>query len=161
MRQSHLITGHIIPHPKILKEVQEEGWMVIFLHRDPRDTIVSMVQHWKKRPIWSPYCSWEEYGMNWDDPILWLIENIKPWFDYMHEWKRHTRYVMEYENLINLPHPQIEQITGELGLGYLGVVQRSKEKVRRFRKGGSGGWVNEFKPHHIERYNEIWEQYTE
>lgn len=153
-----MITSHIIPHPKILKEVEEEDWMVIFLHRDPRDTIVSMRYHWERRPIWSPYSGWDKDGMDWHDPIMWLIENVKPWFDYMHEWKEHTPYVVEYENLIRMPHPQIKHVSDALELEYKGVVKRSKDKVKRFRKGGSGGWVDEFDPRHIEAYERIWRE---
>jgi hypothetical protein len=154
MRQCDMITGHIVPHPRILREV--EDWKVIFLHRDPRDTIVSMRYHWEKRPIWSPHSSWEQDGMDWHDPYMWLIENIKPWYDTMMQWTELADYVVEYENLINLPHPQIEVVSDALGLEYDEVVKRSKDKVGRFRKGGSGGWEAEFYPRHIEAYERIW-----
>lgn len=153
-----LATGHIYPHPQIVADVKESGQIVIFLHREPKDTIVSWGHHWVTRaPIWSPFCLWKEGDLDWSDPLLWLIENIKPFYDGMMEWTRHATYVITYEQLLNMPHPNVMRVADALRLDHAGVMKRSKEKVTRYRTGKSGNWKYEFQPHHMEAFRRIWE----
>ena len=147
----------MIPHPKILKEVKDDNWTVVFLHRDPKDIIVSMKYHNNEREvICSPYCGWEKSDYDRSDGILWLIENTKPWYDHMMEWTEHATHVIEYEQLINMPHPNIFKVTDALGLDRASVMKHTKDKVGRYRTGKSGNWKTEFKEHHIEAYERIW-----
>ena len=158
MWQVPLLTGHIVPHPRILKEVKEEGWATIFLHREPRDTLVSMRHHCEERSIiWSPYCGWAEDDYDYSDGLLWLIENIKPWYDYMMTWTEIADYVITYEQITHMPSENVFKVSDALGLDRRRVVQRSKQKVRRYRTGKSGNWKEEFEPHHHEAFGRIWE----
>ena len=152
------LTGHIVPHPYILREIENYGWTTIFLHRDPKDTIVSMKYHWEERsPIWSPYCGWQESDYNWDDGLLWLIENINPWFDYMMTWTEIADYVITYEQITHMPSDSVFKVSDMLGLSRDSVMQHSKDKVKRYRTGASGNWKHEFEPHHLEAFERIWE----
>ena len=153
-----IFTGHIIPHPKILAELEETGHTVIFLHREPKDTIVSVKYHWVDRsPIWSPYTGYEKFGMDFTDPILWLIENFKPFYDYMMEWTVYADHVITYEQIINMPNEHVLSVVDAFGLDRPGARKRSRQKVKRYRTGKSGNWKHEFEPHHIEAYERIWE----
>jgi hypothetical protein len=152
------VTGHIVPHPKVLKTIRESGRTVIFLHREPKDTIVSMAHHaMELGDIWSPFTPWGDHAVDRSDPLLWLIENIKPWHDYLMDWTEYADFVITYEQLINMPDDNIFKVSDFLGLDRRGVLRRSKDRVKRFRTGKSGNWKDEFEPRHMEAYERIWE----
>jgi len=147
--------GHILPTERVLRNA--DPYTVIFLHRDPRDIIPSWLAHCRKRWMSSPLMPLDEDSFKAsEDKILWLIENLPPFYFKMMEWTKRADYIVRYEDLIDDPMKTLHDIIVDLDIDYKQVNHMRTVKNRFYRRGGKGHWKLDFEPHHVEAFNRIW-----
>lgn len=66
--------GHVAAHPEIEKTLSSQGFRHVFIYRDPRDTVVSLLHWWKRfpRPAMWPYRYFESLARD-EERIEFLI----------------------------------------------------------------------------------------
>ena len=154
IRDEKHVVGHFVPRGKILEAAQETD--TLFLSRDPKDTLTSWYHHCVERSvIKSPFLPYKrDEFIHADDKLLFLIQNLKPFFDEMHQWKSYVTHI-KYDD-IKKDVSVMKPICKQFGIGYGGVVARYEKKVKRYRTGTTGEWEKLFKPHHLDAFNELW-----
>lgn len=155
------VWGHLLPRQEILEAASDRD--TVFLHRDPRDILVSWLHH-NEGYNGLTFISGTEYRFDElefedaDDRLLWLIERVKPFYDELMEWAGLADYVVTYEGLMTNPMAELGVLAAGLGLDLETLVERSKYRDGLYyRKGNVGGWKDVFEPQHLEAYRDIWQ----
>lgn len=149
--------GHLLPREEIINACKDRT--ILYLDRTEGDTLVSWKYHNNNRSFLStpeyPFKQ-DEYEKA-DDKLLWLIENVKPFFDEMKKWREIADYTLTYEGLMNMPIETLWPISSKLNLHLQRLVRRSKFRGgRTYRKGVIGSWGMETEEIHREKFGEIW-----
>lgn len=157
---------HIPYHPAYEKSLRDNKIRALFVHRDPRDLMVSYYFWVKKLDLDGPSIPGlvpdVRKFLDADDPFLEMIpfwgEHIRryiPWL-FVPEVK-----AVRYRELIWEPMRTMKSIA-DYWYEYFGSaeqmlnrVERKRQKSRVFRKGIVGDWKTHFKPRHIEAFYNV------
>ncbi|MCI5136197.1 MAG: hypothetical protein D3920_14275 [Candidatus Electrothrix sp. AW2] len=176
-----VVGGHI-PYGKEIDEwIKKNKLKHIFIFREPRDVTVSLYHYImkdisRKHPYYDLYASFKtdherlmkpitgygdgchEYRISRNDipSIAMVYEAYKGWLE------TDGILLVRYEELISNRREQVERI-----LRFLDINLRSKEvdyivnegfnpkRAHTFRKGISGGWLDEYTPEHIQAFKDV------
>lgn len=147
--------GHVLPVQQIVDAVSDMP--VIFIHRDPKDTLTSWANYNRKRRFLRTWKYWWDIDGYFDskDKLAWLIERTKPFFDEMLEWKSIADCTVTYEGLHGDPVNELTGIANLLDRNVYDLAERSLS-----RKGARMGYVGThrdvFSERHYEIFDEIW-----
>lgn len=151
----HHIRGHLTYSGLARKIVGDR--LIVFLYRDPRDTLVS----------WAHYV---ETGVNLSlvkfgsvdlreakDKLAVLIAYLPPLFMAYLDWLDHDVIPIRFEGLINSPEEELAPLADAIPEPLEYLVARSRMRASpTFRKGKTGEWQKEFKPHHLRAFETAW-----
>lgn len=151
------------------------GAAVLFVYRDPRDVAVSLTHHIRDD---KPHPNNEWYkDVDFDAALLAVIKGVGPYAGVMRRWNEYAGWLdvpwvlaLRYGDLLAHKQEQTElilrYIVGHCAAmrGYSAVLSDEQvdtavaamvansertDKSPTFRKGGSGGWREVFKPMHV------------
>ena len=153
--------GHMLPRPIIL-ERSKHYLARIFLYRNFRDTLVSW-NHWFQTEFFLgvPEYQWkqehEEYRQS-KDKLLWLIENVHPYFTEMMEWVDIADHVLFYDELMYDPAcSAVRQLADNLGLDWKATAEILRRRYSpTYRRACPGAWVEHFEYQHTMAYYKHW-----
>lgn len=170
---------HAFPEPHILKIFQEGGYKVIFLLRDPRDQLISILfyireRHWEYKQLRMDF----PFGnLSFEDQIEEMITGEKygvqvpyDFFKYRTSWMSFGNvYTAYFENLVGErgKGSKAAQINELSGLSDFLHIQVSNEQLQdiadnlfgwhglgTFRSGQIGSWKDYFSERHINLFNQ-------
>lgn len=181
--ENRILHTHAFPVPHIMRKLKQNHAKVIFLMRDPRDQIVSLL-YWIKDKQWpgGPQPLVRSTAHYTDDELLLELISGKnfgvsytktlmgcrlPWMEYPFV------YTTYFEKLVGSKggssnEEQVREL--QAIIGYLGVyVSESSirecaenlfggENASTFRNGSIGAWKTHFKSHHTEAFKEAFGQ---
>jgi len=151
--------GHLQPHPEILQQVSE--YKTIFLYRNFRDTLASWLEHCSRVGEINPHGfldNMEQKYRSTKDQMLYLIENVYFYFEWMMKWAEHADVVLYYDDILTRPREALDSAAQLLNYDLDQMVKSSY--IRRsatYRSAQPGGWWHHFNDKHLERFYEIWE----
>ena len=157
LKAEEIIRGHIYPTPAIVA-VAGGHYPIIFLHRDPRDIIISWYHHCQKRSvIQHRFLGFvkRDYDLA-PRKMMFLIENLKPFYDGMMQWTKHATHVLKYEDVKIDPGKALAPLCDALGVDLEEALGRVNNRARMFRTGNMGNWQYEWTNEHKAYFEEIW-----
>lgn len=159
-RNSSFVGGHILPRGCVINAIQDR--VIVFVYRETTQDMLCSYCHFYNRP--KKYLASPQYehmlGEEWveaEDRLLWVIENIKPFYDEMMQWKLIADYVLTYEEMVERPEKAFASLRDVFHRSLDSMVAKSKYRGgKHYRRGVIGGWRDDFEPHHVEAYERIW-----
>jgi hypothetical protein len=153
----HHIRGHLGYSEQVLEEAGNR--IKVFLYRDPRDIIVSWARYVDQvadtNAIIRPVLGIDLKKST--DKIATLIECLPLVVAIYTEWMDADIVKIRYEELIGNPEEALAPLAKAIPEPLEYLVARSKMRASpTFRKGGTGDWHEEFKPHHIKAFEQGW-----
>ncbi len=182
-KKNHLfLQMHLLPKQDLIDLLHKNNHKVIFLIRDPRDQMVSLVHYVESGWEYGPKVNGKRFGpLSFSDKLLEVItgkrygasalKNITgrklPWL----KQSRDFVYVVRFENLVGvegggtreLQLMEMRNIAQFLGLNLSDeeIDHRSQHifgkngETATFRKGQIGEWKKSFKPKHVQAFKEV------
>ena len=139
----------------------------IFMYRSFRDTLMAWL-HWNDTPkrMINPtgyrFSSMQRHYRKIDDKLMWLIENVFPYFRDMMKWCEHVDVAVYYEDLLTRPRETLAPVADLLNIDLDTMVKNAAmRKSATYRLASPGHWYHHFTDEHLERFYEIWEPILE
>jgi hypothetical protein len=174
--------GHVPAFPALREVVRETATKVIFIIRDPRDYVVSLMHHMRRRPDHFLHRYFREDVPDDDDALMKIIrgcdvrpegmlDDVDTFFRWFLPWREApSACTTSFERLIGpqgggsaaAQEHEIRRLLAHAGYPLLGPALLRKLGRRiytadspTFRRGMIGSWRESFKPVHRDAFKEV------
>jgi len=183
LRAGRVYAGHYTYSPELADWLCKQGIKQVFLFRDPRDLVVSTYHYiMNRKPKHPHYDLYESLGNDSERLLRCIygigegqtsnvfsttsIPNIRLIFEAFENWLiDENTFALRYEDLVE-PRQNgkdvVRKILNFLGVSFDeqfldGILVHGKDpgKSVTFRRGGSGGWTEEFTQTHIDAFQSV------